>query len=546
VVALAAEMMKKGTPAQAERAAWMLGDWGSPASIGPLLAACGHQDAGVRAQAAAALGRLGDLMGQAKRKAVVGKLEPMASSGDRRAMISAIRALAKLGGFDDLDALAAHADSQDTELAVAAIRTLGRSGSRRSFGLFSPALLSERPDLVLAAIEATGSLSDALPVASDDFGNAELADELVDKLNAQSAAVRIAAVHALVALATQNEEHLGVLVGFLSPSVGPGSVRREALMALTKLGGEIHEPQYLKATQDPDYAVRLTAAQAIGLFRLVGGLGETVALFADTEFYVRQEAVEAVLAIADDDKGRVVDAVAKGLTSATPEVRECSSQVLGRLGSDANFDAHKGLLTDRHVPARRWAAWGMGEIGKKEAIQNLRDCAFLKMPKGKGGAPTWDQTGEASACAILSLAKLGDTESVPNMHALLGQTPTSAGDGPPNLMRVASARALGMLQNEGSAGILIERLNDTESIPSEEDNVRLACVVALGRIGSVVAAGHLRKHMGPPEGRSASSIKIACQWALTRIEGREPPLTFKTFTTSGSATYFLRHQPPRE
>lgn len=544
VLALAAEMMKKGAPAEAERAAWMLGDWGSLASITPLLAACGHPDAGVRAQAAASLGRLGYLMGEAKREAVIGKLEPMASSGDRRVMIAAMRSLAKLGGFDNLDPLAPHVGSKDTGLAVAAIGALGRSGSRGSFGLFSPALSSERPDLVLAAIEAAGNLSETPLGAPDLLSNAELADELVDKLHAQSAAVRIATARALVALGTQNEEHLGVLVGLLSPSVAPGSVRREALMALTKLGGETYEPQYLRATQDPDHTVRLAAAQAIGLFPLAGGLEEAVALFADTEFYVRQEAVEAVLAIAGDDEGRVVNLAAAGLTSATPEVRECSSQVLGRLSSDANFDAHVRLLTDRHVPARRWAAWAMGEIGKQEAIQDLRDCAFLKKPKGKEDAPTRARDWEARACAILSLAKLGDAGSAPNMRAVLSAKP--GGSAPPavNLMRRASARALGMLKHEGSADLLIVRLNDTESEPPEDGNVRLECVVALGRIGSAVAVEHLRKHMGPPEGSHASDIRIACQWALTRIEGSEPPLTFKAFIAPKSVTYFL--QPPKE
>ena len=519
-VALAADLITNGTAAEAERAAWVLGDWPSPDGAKPLLNACGHKDAGVRAQAAASLGRMAELIEPGRRSLVVATLVAMTSDDDRRVVVQALRSLGELKAFGNTAVFARYVASQDAGLALEAVLALGRWGRPESFKLFRPALKSGDLRVVVAAIEATAAL-----------GDPALAQPLAGQLASPSTAVRVAAVRAMVFL--KGTAHLSALAEMARKDPN-GSVRREALAALVELGGAQHESDYLAGARDPDGAVRRVGLQAIGRFRLAGGLARAFELFEDKDFYVRQDAVDALVAIGSE---QVLSRAAEGLGSQVATVRECSSQVLGRLRSDAGLAAHMALLEDAHLPARRWAAWALGEIGRKEAVEPLRKCAFLKAARIADADPTWAQDEEAGACAIQSLAKLGDGDGIPSTVEVLKDKAGMNHPGAPLLMRMMSARALGLLDGPDAAGLLVERFSDTGGNFPESAAVRLEAAVALGRLRAETAVDLLKQEIGR-EG-SDSRLRIACQWAAARITGVREPLVFKP-SRSSPFRYFFR------
>ena len=289
--------------------------------------------------------------------------------------------------------------------------------------------------------------------------------------------------------------------------------------------------------------MRRVAVSAIRRFRIAEGLPNAFELFTDREFYVRQEAVEAIVAIGGD---QTVAQAAKGLSHRIATVRECSSQVLGRMKRDAGLRAHMALLKDRHFPGRRWAAWSLGEIGRKEAIQPLADCAFEVPPLKRGdrkrprNLPVWPEDTEAAACAILSLGKLGHAPTVaPKLHTIISDKPTETNPGAPLSMRLMSARALGLSKHAGSVNVLLARLDDVGGEYAESSLLRAESAVALVRIGAQSAVKSLQKHKGPGE------AGLAGYWALTRMTGAGPPPEFPPAVPS-HGKYFLRYAPPLE
>ena len=511
-IQMLAELFEKSDEAEAEYVAWVLGDWTGQLNVDPLLRVSASEWPKVRAQAASSFAMLGPILEGEQRERAVRGLTRLLTDEDRQVVVASLRATGRLRAAGALNAVVRYVSSDAPDLAIAALGALEEAGIPDSFVHIQKVLGSPNADVVLAAIKATGKL-----------GNPALAEHIVDKLHAQSPAVRVAAIQAVVSLkaATQEDRLLALL------DDPHGYIRREALKGLVQLGGDKHEKVYLARTEDPDHTVRRVAAQALGQFRLRSGIGRLYALFADPHLYVRDDAVLALVAMEDE---KVVELAGQGLTSPIQTVRASSSQTLGRLRSDRNLEAHVALLKDPYLPARQWAAWALGEIGRKEACSALDERAFAA-----------DEDHETRSCAMLSLGKLGYVEALPALETLAAAKGQGEGVNEPLLsLRVAAVRALGLLKQESSVGLLTSRLTDEDPYFPEAPEVKYGSAVALGRIGSQKAAGPLDTYMrkGGPQ-----KLRYGCRWALTRIEGKVPDYQIPP-PDNPQPNYFVRRLPP--
>jgi len=514
-------ILEKGDRYEAERSAWVLGDWPAAGNASALLRACESKWPEIRAQAASSLGLQCEVISEQDRARAIRQLAGMLEDADPRVIASSLQALGLLDTDPAIEAVGRFTKSKDKQLALAATRALGNIGDAKGFQYLRATLASDDKDLACAAIEATGKL-----------GNPALSQHLLRKLESESVSEQVAAIRAILNLKAKNE--VPRLNALLRHKRGP--VRREALAGIVELAGASYEQQYLDHTKDPDHTVRRVAARAIGRFRLVNGLPHLYALFADGHFYVREDAVDSMVAIGNE---AAIQLCAKGLTGKTGTVRECSSQTLGRLKSDANLQAHIAILKDEFLPAREWAAWSLGEIGRKEASDALFACAFP--PEDKPVAYKRDdyvRYMEARSCAILSLGKLGYTKAFDKFHWLVPQKPTPSFAGQPTLLRGAAVRSMGMLKDTGGLGILNSRMNDMYGMTPEDPDLRFEAAIAMGRIGAKGSISILTRHLNQKD--ETDRIRVGCQWSLWQITGQKPALELPP-RVYPVADYFVRY-----
>lgn len=508
-------MLQKGDPGEAERVAWILGDWKGRDNVGPLRGAAGHNVADVRAQAATSLGQLHTVVQAPEKARAVDALITLVEDKNQTVVVSAVRALGHLQAASAAPKIQHLVDSQDPTLALAAVRALGRMGDPANFQHLRPALESPSARLKAAAVEATGRL-----------GDAKLADEIVEMLRTDSPGVRLAAIHAIETL--QAHQHESNILRLLD---APQSfIRRESLKALISLGGERYQREYLKATRDDHASVRLVAAKVIGRFELQRGIPHLARLFSDQNRFVRQAAVDSMVTIGNTAAEKQA---AAELDSEVSSARACASETLGRLKSSERIQTHAALIRDEHLPARRWATWAMGQIGYTESAPDLFEVAFAE-----------DQDTRAKAGAILSMGRLGYNKVLPNCRSLLPQKPTMSSPGKPTSVRRACARAMGLLKDEKGIRTLTGRLNDWMNMMPEINIIRQESAVALGRIGNRGPLSALQNHMTAEE--ETYEIRIATHWAIKQITGSAPDLDLPPRGYPGTNYFVARVEPEEE
>jgi HEAT repeat protein len=507
-------MLRKGDPGEAERVAWILGDWKGRDNVSVLRVATGHDVADVRSQAATSLGQLHGVLRAPEKERAIDALVKLVEDRNQTVIVSAVRALGHLQAASAAPRIQPFVDSQDPTLALATVRALGRMRDPANFQHLRPALQSPSARLKAAAVEATGRL-----------GEAKLADEIVEMLRADSPSVRVATIHAIEEL--QAHQHESDILRLLDDR--QVFVRRESLKALISLGGERYQREYLKATRDNHASVRLIAARVIGRFKLERGITHLARLFSDENKFVRQAAVDSMVTIGTPEAQREA---ADELDSEVGHARACASETLGRLRSDEQIQTHAALIRDEHLPTRRWATWAMGEIGYTESAPDLFEVAFAE-----------DQDTKAKAGAILSMGKLGHRQVLPKCRWLLPQKPTMSSPGKPTSVRRACARAMGLLKDEEGIGTLTGRINDWMNMMPEIDIIRRESAVALGRIGNRGPLSTLQNHMTAEE--ETYEMRIAAHWAIRQITGSAPELDLPPRGYPGT-NYFVTRTEPKE
>jgi len=349
------------------------------------------------------------------------------------------------------------------------------------------------------ALAVTASASAALTVeeAFDNLARGTLAE--------QCEAAEFLAVYG-------DEAALEPLVAALSDE-NP-ELRQCAAMALGELGSDRAVPALVRALNDRDRAVQwfattslaklgepavkalleelrsddeegvAGAAMTLGRMREARAVAPLLGLLSSPDLYVREQAIEALVAIGKPSIGALV----KALGSDDPFVKKSAVVALGRLADTEAAAALVKLLGDRDLVARHYAVVALRGMGPG-VYDVLAEALASRDPATQKGA-----------CEILGYVR--DPRAMKPVAALL-----DAGD---ESVRWTAAKTLGAIDGKYAVANLVRALQD----PSPR--VREVTVLALGKIGDFDAVPALNT---VAENDPDDAVRDAAKDALAAIAG---------------------------
>jgi HEAT repeat protein len=268
------------------------------------------------------------------------------------------------------------------------------------------------------------------------------------------------------------------LEGIFVAAIGDGDVyvRRSAAFALGCLASKSDETRTAldKALADDEAIVRQNAAWSLGQFG-EAALPSLKKALTDKDSLVKRDAAGSLLQVADSDKVReVMNELLPMCKDGNSEVRRAALNVLVRIVDRTDKSAIPILaeaLKDSDIDNRRNAALALSNIGGNDSAVALP----VLIDAIKNGDP------ELRRLAVLAITNIGPAaaNAVPDLVAIL------RGD-QDETTRAHAAVALGGIGKAAAAAVpvLVDKVKDT----SEARSVRIACAMALQRIGPVDAA----------------------------------------------------------
>jgi HEAT repeat protein len=293
-------------------------------------------------------------------------------------------------------------------------------------------------------------------------------------------------------------------------------LRQRAAMALGELGSSRAVPALIRVLNDRDRAVQwfaatslaklgepatkallaelrsddrdaaVGAAVALGRMKEAKAVGPLVDLLAAHDLYVREQAIEALVAIGKPSVGPLV----KALGSSDVAARRSAVVALGRLGDGEAAAALVKLLGDSDPVTRQSAM---------VALRNMGPAAYEPL---EGALASGEPAAQKGACEIVGYIR--DARAVKPVAALLQAEDES--------VRWTAAKTLGALDGKYAVESLIGACRD----PSPR--VREVAVLALGRIKHFDAVPTLT-HVAEEDPDDA--VRAAAAEALAAITGRK-------------------------
>jgi len=419
------------------------------------------EDLRVRQAAVIALGRIGD------RKAVPTLIRIL--NTERDLVIEAAGALAKIGdprAFEMLLGLIGDPDAGVRQAAISAINSLGH-----------PEMASRAVTLLQ---DSDGRVRESAVKIAGYFGYPECVVLLFELCQDPDENVRRAAVGHLPYL--DDDRILPILNDALHN--GTPKVRSAAAHALGQLESSQALPGLLAAMNDPDSWVRYFAVRSIGQHKMPEAIDKLEFMAkADAAGHVRIAALEALGQLGG---ARAVAIIAPMSESAESDMARAALKSLGSIGHP---DSLPPLLTALRStePVIRIAALDAlakrGGAGTADALQ---------------WAAAADENPQVSQAAIEALGRLATPDAINALIELMadrarredciavlaqlrhGQIDNVAQGLSHSVAEVRRAviEALGRMKQPAATNWLITSLDDAES------QVRMAAVIALGRLGS--------------------------------------------------------------
>lgn len=350
--------------------------------------------------------------------------------------------------------------------------------------------------------------------------------ELAERLRADDWKVRRAAVQELSREA--NPDLFQALVASLRVEHRDFNVLSSALQLLAASELDLTGP-LVALMRDPDPGLRMQVALALGERQTTGAVEALIAALEDPDINVRFHAIEAL------GRMRAGDAV-----DALADIAESEEFFLVFPAVDALARMHDARVVPRLIPLLRRpditepVADALGELGGAEAVAPLVDVlntAGHAAPIARALARIHQRYEERYAGGALIVAEFQSAVSPGGAQRVLDGVTSAGSDDLPALVTVlgwlrgaaverALARLLGeasvrsavieaIVRRDVSAGILDVLV---EQLRADDSDVRLAAIVALGRLGDRRAAptlaGMLEKHR---------SEAVAAATALARI-----------------------------
>ncbi len=361
------------------------------------------------------------------------------------------------------------------------------------------------PSIRLAAARALAGL------------HAEGLAELAGKLQAKSTATD--PTSALLAIELMSLETSTDTIDLLESMLGD--------LRLAVVGGAITQllridPQLVEARVDdflssPDVKVRAACARAMIATKKVDRMKPLASLLDDKNPALRREAAMGLLGLAEEPELR--DAVIEQASAVLAEDawRGCEQAafVLAKLDHKPAGPRMVELLGHERGEVKVATAWGLGQLKIKELLPGMLEHAQSVYDGFQSGKINNMMPGFSDQVAHLFIVmgelRYAEAESLLRAHL------------PKNMMmglnsRPAAAWALGWIHEgkpqEDLVKVMVERLNDTNSLEPEMEQVRQMCAISLGRMKAESALPDLRKHAA-----SVGWAARASAWAIEQMTG---------------------------
>jgi len=490
----------------------------------PLVEFLQSDDSDLRMQAALALG-------EQREERAVGPLIQALKDEDMNVRFHAIEALGKIGSPAATEALANVAESTDFFLSFPALDALKEIGDSsvapRITSLLKVEMLSE------PAAEALGALGDekaVTPLASllnapnpptlsiaraltmlydrfeQEFGEGSYIAEIAGRAIKASGAQHL--LDALGEVRVNDLRPLAVVIGWLNgPAVhralirllAEPSVRSEVVESLVRNGKGVAE-LLLEQTNSEDVEIRRASVIALGRLGHKKATSVIVRLLLE-DSELRIDAAQSLAKLGDES---ALEGLIEMMGDPDAAVRQAVVGALNSIGSSQMSSRVQSLLNDPNPLVRESAAKIAGYFGYPASADLL-----LKSCK--------DEDERVRQAAVEHLPFLEDDR----VEAVL----IDAVRHDTRRVRAAAARALAQQQNQESMNALLDALNDDDlwvryfaarslgnyQLPivvealsvvvnrETHNNVRIAALEALGRLGGDVASSTIESYIDAPD-----------------------------------------------
>lgn len=234
--------------------------------------------------------------------------------------------------------------------------------------------------------------------------------------------VRISAIRTLGLLRDSSAEK--TLIGLLSTD--NKQARKVAIISLGDMKSEKAVSGITALLKDPDWAIRLEAAQALGKIETKDpkAISSLFELMDDTDNDVKQNAARALDNLADKSHQSIYQTQLKSSSIAKQRMAACC---LAKIKDPGGLPILLAMLQENQPAKQITAIRALAQLGKKEAIPSLRQA--LKSPNNA-----------VRVHAILALGVLRDQESLDILKKLASNS-SEIRD-----VRIASNRAVQLIE----------------------------------------------------------------------------------------------------
>jgi HEAT repeat protein len=272
-------------------------------------------------------------------------------------------------------------------------------------------------------------------------------------------------------------------------------------------------------SQSPDVNVRTHCVNAMLTVKSPGRIVRLAHMLDDVNPTLRRQVSAGLIELAADKDLR--DSIIEHAMNMTKEEawRGCeqAAVVLAKLDHEPAGERFVQLLKAQRPEVKVAAAWGLTQLELEALCPDMLEHA-QEVYEGFRSRRLLDSMRGASlqvAHLFTALGTLRYKEAEPLFREYLPKQPYLGRES-----RAAAGWAIGLLHENDPqpdlVKILLERLNDANSMEPEDEMMRQMCALSLGRMNAQDAIPSLERYTLPGAGQ-------ACGWALEKLTGRKPP-----------------------
>ncbi len=247
-------------------------------------------------------------------------------------------------------------------------------------------------------------------------------------------------------------------------------VRSNATKALTQIGA-VAVPEMIETVKNGKPSQKIGVANALGQLRSPRAIPALIGALSVKEADVRMACRDALVVM----KQAAVPQLIGALADKSPFTRRHSAEALGEIGDAGAAAPLLKVFDDEHRLVRLAAVFAVGKL--KQPIPRIATEPLLRKLE--------DRDRELREGAAVSLGQVADPAAVPRLIAAMSD--------PIEAVREQAAGSLGRIQpRDGGQLAQIENLAGAGDV-----GVRLAAVLALGRIGNARALPTVLRRLQP-------------------------------------------------